>query len=146
MTALTLSPPRPLWLILPAAGALAWNVFGLWQFAGFVTQTPDSLMQQGMTPAQAALYTSLPGWATLAFAIGVGLGTTGCLLLLLQRRVATPVLAISLAGYVALFIADLRHGLFAAIPSQLAVLTLVLAIAAAALALSLVARNRGILR
>jgi hypothetical protein len=55
VTALPLqrSPLRPVWLILPAAAALGWNVFRLWQFAGFLTQRQDSLMADGMTEAQA---------------------------------------------------------------------------------------------
>ena len=47
--------PRPLWLILPTAAALAWNVFGRWQVAGVLTQTQDSLMADGMA-AQAGRF------------------------------------------------------------------------------------------
>ncbi|QYZ69984.1 hypothetical protein [Neotabrizicola shimadae] len=146
MTALTFAPPRPLWLILPAAGALAWNIFGLIRFADSLTQTPESLMAQGLTEAQALLYAGLPGWMTLAFALGTGLGTLGGLLLLLRRSTATWVLAVSLAAYIALFTGDLAHGVFDGMPAQLAILVVVVAIAAALFALSLVARNRGILR
>lgn len=88
MTALPLSQTkkRPLWLVLPAGAALAWNVFGLWQFGKFLTQTPASLMAEGMTEAQAAAYTSLPGWMTWVFAVGVIGGAFGTALLALQRR------------------------------------------------------------
>lgn len=146
MTALTLSPPRPLWLILPAAGGLLWSIFGLTRLADSLTQTPESLMAQGLTEAQAALYAGLPGWMTLAFALGTGLGTFGSLLLILRRSAATGVLAVSLAAYIALFTGDLAHGVFAGMPAQLAILVVVVAIAAALLALSRAARNRGILR
>jgi hypothetical protein len=148
MTALPLpkSPLRPLWLILPSAAALGWNVFGLWQFAGFLTQTQDSLMADGMTEVQAMAYSSLPGWMTIVFAIGVIGGTIGCALLLGRRRLAVPVLAISLAGYVALFAGDWAHGLFDILPMQLAILSTVLAIAAGSLGLSLFADKRNILR
>lgn len=137
---------RPLWLVLPATAALAWNVFGLWQFGGFLTQTQRSLMAQGMTEAQALAYTSLPGWMTLVFAIGVIGGTLGCALLLGRRNLAVPVLAVSLAGYIALFGGDWAHGLFDILPMQLAILSTVVAISAASLGLSLFAKNRGILR
>jgi hypothetical protein len=137
---------RPLWLILPTAAALAWNVFGLWQFGKFLTQTPARLMAEGMTEAQAAAYTSLPGWMTLVFAIGVIGGTIGTALLLWRRQLSVPVLAASLAGYVALFAGDWAHGLFAILPMQLAILSTVVAIASASLGLSLFAAKRDILR
>lgn len=148
MTALPLSQTkkRPLWLVLPAGAALAWNVFGLWQFGKFLTQTPASLMAEGMTEAQAAAYTSLPGWMTWVFAVGVIGGAFGTALLALQRRGAVRVLGVSLAGYVALFAGDWAHGLFAILPSQLAILSMVVAIAAAAFGLALFAAKRDSLR
>jgi hypothetical protein len=137
MTALPLPKTqlRPLWLILPSAAALGWNVFGLWQFAGFLTQTQDGLMADGMTEAQAMAYSSLPSWMTIVFAIGVIGGTIGCALLVGRRRLAVPVLAISLA-----------HGLFVILPMQLTILSTVLAIAAGSLGLSLFADKHNILR
>jgi hypothetical protein len=148
MTALPLpkSATRPLWLIVPATAALAWNVFGLWQFGGFLTQTEDSLMAQGMTEAQALAYNSLPAWMTLVFAVGVIGGTLGTALLVMRRRAAVPVLVVSLLGYIALFAGDWAHGLFDILPMQLAILTTVVAIAAGSLALSLFAAKRDILR
>lgn len=137
---------RPLWLILPAAAALAWNVFGLWQFGGFLNQTTESLMAQGMTEAQALAYNGMPAWVTLVFAVGVIAGTVGTALLLLQRRAAVPVLGVSLAGYIALFAGDWAYGLFNVLPMQLAILSTVVAIAAASLGLSLFAAKRDILR
>ena len=89
---------RPLWLMVPAGAALAWNVFGLWQFGGFVTQTNDSLMAMGMTEAQALAYNGMPVWVTLAFAVGVIGGAIGSALLLMQRRAAVAVLGVSLVG------------------------------------------------
>jgi hypothetical protein len=148
MTALPLpkSTKRPLWLVLPATAALAWNVFGLWQFGGFMTQTNDSLMAQGMTEAQALAYNGMPAWVAIAFAVGVIAGSLGTVLLVLQRRASVAVLVVSLAGYIALFAGDWAYGLFAILPSQLAILSMVVAIAAASLWLSLFANNRNILR
>ena len=148
MTALSLpnSAMRPLWLALPATAALAWNVFGLWQFGGFLTQTSDSLMAQGLTEPQALAYNGMPAWVTLAFAVGVIAGTLGTVLLVLRRRASVAVLGVSLAGYIALFAGDWAYGLFAILPSQLAILSMVVAIAAASLGLSLFANKRNILR
>jgi hypothetical protein len=148
MTALPIPQPlkRPLWLILPTATALAWNVFGLWQFGGFLNQTDESLMAQGMTEAQALAYNGMPAWVTLVFAVGVIAGTLGTALLLLQRRAAVPVLVVSLVGYIALFVGDWAYGLFKVLPTQLAILSTVVAIAVASLGLSLFAAKRDILR
>lgn len=63
-------PNRPTWFWIVAGLGLAWNVFGLVQFAGSLTSTPDSLMEAGMTAEQAAVMKGYPIWMTIAFAIG----------------------------------------------------------------------------
>lgn len=140
MTALSLksTPLRaPLWLTAAALGGIAWNVFGAVQFAGSVTATTESLIASGMTAEQAAVMTGYPAWMTLAFAVGVFGGLIGSVLLLLRRAAAMPVLAASLAAYVALWIGDAVHGVFAALGApQVAILTTVVAIAAALYAAS----------
>lgn len=148
MTAIPLpkSAKRPLWLVLAATAALAWNLFGLWQFGGFLTQTNESLMAQGMTEAQALAYNGMPAWVTMAFAVGVIGGALGTALLLLQRHAAMAVLGVSLVGYIALFVGDWAYGLFEVLPSQLAILSTVVGIAAASLGLALFAVKRDILR
>jgi hypothetical protein len=120
----------PVWLTGLAVAGIAWNLFGVWQFAGSFSQTEQSLMAAGMTKDQAAVYLALPVWTSLAFAIGVFGGLFGSIALLLRRSVARPILAASLAGYVVLFTADWSYGVFAAIPAQLAILGMVVAIAA----------------
>lgn len=121
---------------------MLWNGYGLIQFIGSLSQTPDMLMTRGLSPEQAALYASLPAWTTAAFGIGVIAGIAGSLALLARRAGARPILAVSLVAYFLLFLGDLTHGVFAAIPSQLATLTLVLAIAAALLWASHFAAHR----
>jgi hypothetical protein len=140
MSALSL-PARslraPLWLSIAALGGVAWNLFGAVQFAGSATATAESLMASGLTPEQAAVMTGYPAWMTLAFAIGVAGGLVGSVLLLLRRPLAQPLLAASLVAYVALWIGDAVHGVFAAMGApQVAILTTVVAVAAALFALS----------
>jgi hypothetical protein len=140
MSALSL-PTRslraPLRLSIAALGGVAWNLFGAVQFAGSATATAESVMASGLTPEQAAVMTGYPAWMTLAFAIGVAGGLLGSVLLLLRRPIAQPVLAASLVAYVALWIGDAVHGVFAAMGApQVAILTTVVAIAAALFALS----------
>lgn len=131
------SARAPYWSTAAALGGVAWNVFGIVQFAGSVTATEASLIATGLTADQAAVMTGYPAWMTLAFAIGVFGGLAGSVLLLLRRAAAGPVLLASLLAYVALWIGDAVHGVFAAMGApQVIILTLVVAIAAALYALS----------
>jgi hypothetical protein len=71
-----------------------------------------------------------------AFAIGVFGGLIGCVLLFLRKSVSMLVLLTSLIAYVALWIGDVVHGVFAALGApQVIILTTVVAIAAADFAL-----------
>jgi hypothetical protein len=142
--ALTMKPP--VWLTGLAAAGIAWNLFGVWQFAGSFTQTEQSLMAAGMAQGQAALYLALPVWVSIAFAIGVLGGLTGSIALLARRSVAVPVLAASLAGYIVLFAADWSFGVFAAIPEQLAILAMVVLIAMVLMAAAAFAARKSLLR
>lgn len=127
----------PLWFLATALAAIAWNLFGAVQFVGSVNATVESLHAQGLTVEQAMVMTGYPGWMTAAFAIGVFGGLIGSALLIARRRVAGPVLAVSLAAYIALWVGDAVHGVFAALGmGQIVILSLVVAIAAGLYALS----------
>ena len=128
----------PVWLKATAAFGVAWNLFGAVQFAGLVLATPESLVASGLTPEQAAVMTGYPFWMTLAFALGVFGGLGGSVLLFLRHNLARPVLGGSLVAYIALWVGDWVHGVFAVMGMpQLVILTLVVAIAAALFAASL---------
>ncbi len=128
---------RPTWFWIVAGLGLAWNVFGLVQFAGSLTSTPDSLMEAGMTPEHAAVMKGYPVWMTIAFAIGTLGGTIGCCLLLVRSEYSILVFWISLVAYVVLYIGDYTEGVFAAMgPPQVIILTIVVLIAGVLLALS----------
>jgi hypothetical protein len=121
----------PIWFWVVAALGAAWNVFGVVQFLGAINPTAESLAAKGMTPDQAAVYMSIPLWMNASFALGVFAGLIGSGLLLLRNRLAKPVLLASLAGYIALYIGDISHGVFAALGiQQVIILTTVVAIAA----------------
>ena len=131
MTEKNLRPALPKWFWPVAVTGLAWNVFGVVQWLSKMQSTVDGLMRSGLTKEQAELYASLPLWMDFSFAIGVMGGTIACVLLMLRSQAATVVFALSLAAYIALYIGDIAHGVFAAFgSSQLVVLTLVVAIAA----------------
>ena len=127
----------PIWFNAAAFGGVAWNLFGLVQFAGSLAATPESLMASGLTAQQASVMSGYPAWMTLAFGLGVLGGIAGSVLLVLRHGSARAVLAVSLAAYVLLWIGDLVHGVFAVMGlSQLIILTIVVVIAALLLALS----------
>ncbi|WP_439528413.1 hypothetical protein [Pannonibacter sp.] len=134
----TSTPPRaPYRFTVAALGGIAWNIFGAIQFAGSVNATEASLIASGLTADQAAVMTGYPAWMTAAFAVGVFGGLAGSILLLLRRSAAAQVLLVSLLAYVALWIGDAVHGVFAAMGApQVVILTLVVAIAAGLLVLS----------
>lgn len=136
----------PIWLWGAGSLGVAWNLYGLYQFAAGFTPAGRAAMTAGMTSAQAELYLSLPGWISVVFAIGVFGGLIGSTALLLRRRIALPVFAASLIGYILLFTGDIAYGVFAALPSQLAILTVVVLIAAALFAVAWLADRRGLLR
>ena len=129
ITARTMTLPRWFWIC--AGLGLTWNLFGVAQFLGTALATQEGLMMGGMTEAQAELYFGLPVWMNAAFAIGVFGGLLGSALLLLRRKQAVPVLAVSLAAYIVLYIGDITEGVFAIMGSeQVIILTSVVLIAA----------------
>lgn len=130
----------PVWLLVVAAFGVAWNVFGLVQLVDFIGQTRASLMMKGMSASAAELYYGLPAWMKLAFALGSGGGLIGSIALGLARRIAVPILAGSLVGYVSLYAGDVAYGVFAVIPGQMAILSTVVGIAVALLGAGVVAR------
>lgn len=136
-TKTTLSAKPALWFWVVTSLGLAWNLFGLVQFIGSLGATQDSLTASGLTVEQANVMLGYPVWMTLAFAIGVIGGVVGCGLLVLRKGSATPVFALSLVGYIALWLGDAIHGVFAALGTpQIVILSLVVLIAAALLVLA----------
>ncbi|MEI7447402.1 MAG: hypothetical protein WCK28_21120 [Burkholderiales bacterium] len=120
---------------------IAWNLFGIVQFLRTVGVPATEFVARGMTESQAALVAGLPLWMDLAFAIGVGGGLLGSIALLVFHRAASPILAVSTVAYAALFVGDAIHGLFDALPGQLAILSTVVLIAVALWAVALRVRR-----
>ena len=72
----------------------------LWQLIGvaaFISQYAMSHgMMAGMPADQLALFQSMPAWAWVSYAIAVSSGTAGAIYLAIGKRLATPLLLISL--------------------------------------------------
>ena len=135
----------PIWYWAVSLFGLAWNVYGIYQFLGSLSQTEENLMTAGMPAEAAKIYFSLPTWMSIVFAIGVFGGLLGCLLMLLRRAWALPVFAVSLAGYIALFAGDYGYGVFDSNQAQYVILLFVVAVSATLLAAAGVARRCAII-
>ena len=90
------APPK--WFKVVAVVALLWNLLGCFAFASDLKLSPDDVAK--LSAAQQTLYAARAGWAVAATAIAVLGGALGCIGLLMRRKWALPVLALSLIGIV----------------------------------------------
>lgn len=83
----------PRWLLWAGIAALLWNLMGVWSF---VTNWQMSTVgYAGLPDVQRELWTSMPTWTWIAFAIAVGCGTLGALALLARKAIAAPLFLLS---------------------------------------------------
>jgi len=90
---------RTFWII--AALLLAWNLMGDMAYLMQVSADLDELAKTD--PVTAEAFRSMPTFAWSAFAIAVWVGTAGAIALLLRRKVAWVLFAVSLAGVIVQF-------------------------------------------
>ena len=86
--------PWHLWLV-GILGTL-WSAMGSLSFV--ITQMRVEAVMSQFPPQQRAYFESFPLWTVACWAIGVFGGVIGCVLLLLRKRLAFPVLLASLIG------------------------------------------------
>ena len=91
---------------LLSAGALVWNLLGVMAYVSQVTMSDAALL--ALPENERILYTSIPAWATSAFAIAVNGGALGCILLLMRKSWAFPILVLSLLGV----LVQMTHSIF----------------------------------
>lgn len=84
-----------------AIALLAWNLIGIAAYLAQVTADLDALAQTD--PATADAFRAMPQWAWTAYAIAVFVGTAGAIALLLRRRIAWVLFAVSLLAIIAQF-------------------------------------------
>lgn len=75
-----------------------WNGIGVAAFFSQLMMTPEMIAQ--LPEAQQAAYRDIPVWTYSAYALAVFGGLTGSILLALGKKLAFPVLVISLAGVI----------------------------------------------
>jgi hypothetical protein len=116
------------WIV--ATGLLLWNLMGAGAYLMQATADLDALAQTD--PDTAAAFAAMPGWAWAAYAIAVWVGTAGALALLLRRRIAWLLFAISLAGVIVQFgWSFLGYGLIAKKDATTVIFPLIIAAIAA---------------
>ena len=91
----TKSKPNVWFWVIGVVG-LIWNGLGSMNYIMHVTDS--EMLKESYTPEQLAFVDASPAWVTSAFALAVWGGLLGCLLLLLRKKWAVPVLLISLIG------------------------------------------------
>ena len=87
--------PRPVaaWYMPAAIASLLFMALGCMMYVMHVTADPAA-----MPLDQRAAYEALPTWVNGAFAISVWVGAAGALLLVLRRKLAEPLLLVSLVA------------------------------------------------
>jgi hypothetical protein len=131
----------PKWFTPVAVVALLWNLIGCAAYLGDVMLTPEDVA--AMSAAQQAMYNARPAWSVAATATAVWFGAAGCVALILRRRWATPLLALSLLGVVVQDVSLFALSGGGADPAVVALQALVLVVAVALLWLARTAAARG---
>ena len=85
--------PWHLWAV--GVLALLWNGYGAYDYVMTNTKGEGYLRGMGFTDAQIAYFDAMPAWMTAVWAIGVWGGLLGAILLLVRRKLAYPVFAVS---------------------------------------------------
>jgi len=85
--------PRHLWVV--GVLSLLWNSVGAFDY--FMTQTRNATYLSAFTPEQLAYFLGFPPWVIATWALSVWGGVLGSVLLLMRRRLAVTVFALSAA-------------------------------------------------
>lgn len=93
--------PVPSWYWIAAVLALLWNAFGCFQYITQVSMTADDLAK--LTQAQQDLMAWQPPWLNGVFAVAVWSGLAGCVGLLMRKRWAVFLLALSVVAVAVMF-------------------------------------------
>ena len=93
--------PRPLakWFWAAAAGSLLFMMIGCGGYLVDVMTVPEDIPLE-----RRALYAARPWWQVAAYATAVWVGLAGAVLLLMRRKLAEPVLLLSLVAAVLTFL------------------------------------------
>jgi hypothetical protein len=126
MTDASTKAPWHLWLV--GVFAALFNAIGVFDFVMSMAQGAEYQASAGMTPDQIAHYQQMPGWMMVVWAVGVFGAFLASILLLLRRKLAWPVFAVSLAAFlVSLFYTYVLTNGGAVMGQQMAITSAVIA-------------------
>ena len=93
----------PTWFKYTSISLLIWNLFGLGVFGLSMWMYGDEelLEKFGMNEEQIEFINQTPLWVKVAFGVAVIFGTLGCLALVKNKKIAVPMLILSLLGVIA---------------------------------------------
>jgi hypothetical protein len=94
---MAIKTPWHLWLV--GVIAVLFNAIGAFDIVMAMTQGARYMASAGMTPAQIAHYQDMPIWMTAVWAIGVWGAMLGSVLILLRKKLAPLVFAVSMAAF-----------------------------------------------
>ena len=107
--------PRPIagWFPAAAVASLLFMGLGCVMYLTHVLMDPNSLPLD-----ERAAYLATPAWVTAAYAVAVWVGLAGSILLVMKKKLAEPVLAVSLVAVLVwlaglLIVAPLRNSMSA---------------------------------
>ena len=124
------SVPVSFWIV--AVLGLLWNLYGVAMFWLNLTITPEAI--SALPEAEREITRAMPRWIMLPFGVATLGGVAGMLAMLLRRRVAVPLLLVSLLALVVQFVAVyLTTPVWALTGTSGAILPLVLWVVALAL-------------
>ena len=92
-------PSRSFWIVTVLL--LLWALIGDAAYLGQVTADAAELAKTD--PTTAAAFAAMPTWVWAAYAIAVWVGTAGAIALILRRKLAVPLYAISLVAVLVQF-------------------------------------------
>jgi len=88
--------PWHLWVV--GILGLLWNALGAFDY--LMTQTRNEAYMSQFTPEQLEYFNGFPAWVVAFWALAVWGGVLGTVLLLMRRRLAAPVLLVSLLSMI----------------------------------------------
>ena len=94
----TTNKPGPIFWIISAV-ALVWNLLGVMAFTVQLTMSDETRAQ--LPELERTMYANIPSWYMIAFGLAVFAGTLGCVSLLLRKKWALILFALSFIAILA---------------------------------------------